>query len=184
MSVEKAITGTLEERAIWETAVTELAKSGPRISSAPSEIAAEAAWRAPSPVPRVSFTRIWMLGEANSRSARSEAFFRFWASCPALPVAVSGRSRATRIGPVPRISPVGADAGPLADGEEPPKPPPVWLQADRPNTATMPRTAASRTGRSGRVKSRRSKKLLLTCGRSDILWANPNGTNHGQWTKP
>ncbi len=85
--------------AIGATALTDWANSGPMMSCAPSEIACCAAARAPSGVPRSSLTSTWMPAFWKSRMARSAALRRFCASCPALPVADSGSSSATRARP-------------------------------------------------------------------------------------
>ena len=104
-SVEKATTGTAAGFATDAAATTDCAKTGPRISLAPSLIAAVAAGRAPSGVPRSSLIRIWRFEFGNSRSARSAAFRISLASWAALPVAESGSSIATLIVPVPSTSP-------------------------------------------------------------------------------
>ena len=125
-SVEKATTGTAAGFATDAAATTDWAKTGPRISSAPSAIAVVAAARAPSGVPRSSLTRICRLEFGNSRSARSAAFRMSLASCAALPVADNGRSIAILTVPVPSTSPAtgterlvhGRDVERRAGGEE------------------------------------------------------------------
>ena len=97
------MTGTLAALATVETPATERANRGPRMSSAPCEIASLAAARAPSAVPLSSFTKIWMLAVLKSRSARSAALRKASAIWPALPVADSGKRRATRPLPVPMV---------------------------------------------------------------------------------
>ena len=88
-------------RATCPTALTDCAKRGPIMISAPSEMACWAPACAPCGVPPSSFTSSWMFGLLNSASAISAAFFIDCAATPALPCADSGRTRATRTWPSP-----------------------------------------------------------------------------------
>src|ERR1051326_4060928 len=100
-SVENAISGTPRGRATCAAAPTECANSGPKMISAPSPIACEAACCAPGAVPPSSLSRSCRFGLVNSESANSAAFRIDCAARPAFPVAESGRISPTLTWPVP-----------------------------------------------------------------------------------
>src|SRR5437879_3766093 len=117
-SVENAITEMPRVRAIWATAGTDCANSGPNMISAPSSTACCALACAPCGLPLSSLIRSWMLGFWNSASAISAALRMDCAASPALPAAESGRITATFTPPVPAVAACcGGPAG-WAGGEE------------------------------------------------------------------
>ena len=111
VSVENAMTGTPVARAAWAAPETAGENTGPRISSAPSEMAACAAARPPSAVPPVSFTSNCTSALGKFCRANAAEFLKTVPMDALPPELASGSSSPMRTPPVPMISPVGCGWG-------------------------------------------------------------------------